>query len=203
MDNFFEKFYIGIIKNKKQILYFLFFLFFLFFLYFYHCYNKNLRYEKASFLYNKIVFSLYKSDFNTAINLSNFVLVNYDDTYYKNFCLMILSNIDYKKNDFNNLIIHLKKIIYDNDNDLKFISYFKLFKILYSNNMVYDAFFLMDSINSNFYFSLFEELKGDIFHYINNNDKAKLSYFLSYNNLKYHYNINSIKLKINNLGILL
>ena len=45
-------------------------------------------------------------------------------------------------------------------------------------------------------------MKGDIFSYINENEKAKIAYLHSLNFIKNDYNIFSIKIKINNLGFI-
>ena len=197
--NYLKKiFFFFFIKNKIFYLLFIF----LFFLYLYYDYNKNMKFEKASNLYNNINYSLYHSDFHSVIKLSNFLIEKYSDTYYKDSCLLILSSIEFKKNNLNNSSFYLKKIIEKTNTGLNNIALFRLCKIYYSNNMIKESFDLLNIIKEKTYFIFYEEMKGDIFSYINENEKAKIAYLHSLNFIKNDYNIFSIKIKINNLGFI-
>lgn len=188
------------ILKKKKILYLFIFLFIL---YFYHDYNKNLNFKKSSDLYSRVIVSLYNSDFHTVVNLSNFLINNYKETYYCDCCMLILSNISYMKNDISNSILFLKNIIInDSKIYLKNVSVIRLCKVLYINNMFDEAFELINRFKNNIYLSLYEEIKGDMFYYMNINDKAKDAYYISFLNIGSYYNTFSIKIKINNSGFI-
>ncbi|QQG46909.1 MAG: tetratricopeptide repeat protein [Candidatus Azosocius agrarius] len=191
---------INLVRNKT----FFYVLFFLIFMYLYYTYHKNVKHEYVSELYNKVICSLYNSDYHTTVHFSNIIIKKYNNIYYRDCCLLLLSNFELKKNNINLSIFYLRKLIDQGiDNYLNNVAVMRLCKVLYSNNMIMEVMNLINEYKIKLYSSLYEEIKGDMYMYINKNDKGKIAYLKSLNNINTNYNIYSIKIKINNMGLII
>ncbi|MEC7885436.1 MAG: tetratricopeptide repeat protein [Pseudomonadota bacterium] len=138
----------------------------------YYEYETDKQSLKASELYYKLV--LYSNDDDEIKNISNQIINNYSKSIYYPLTLFYLAKISHDKYDYKSAEEYLNEVINEDYNETyTTLAKIRLSRVYLSLNNYSKSLDILEDINEDSSFSeIVYELKGDIYKYKNNKNKA-------------------------------
>lgn len=161
--------------------------------------------EAASDVYTKLIVDVRGNDNDKARDAANKIMSDYPHTGYVTYAALLLAKIDVDNDKLDDATKHLQLALDKADNvEMKHLARLRLARVQLANKQPEQALATLDVSDMGKFVATYQELKGDIYAYMNKPEQAKDAYLLalSEQNDKSGRNNTFLQMKIDNIGLL-